>query len=131
MLKPRLARTCLKDILDINKPTGTHYGGIIGLQAIGGPELVRALIVPNLKEYDSVLHEALEDQQKSGEMLIESLLDALISLEMDTVDITNGVISEHSGAEKRKELNEKIGDLMASKVVELGRPKLVKAILEC
>ena len=131
-LKPRLARTCLKDFLDINKPTGTHYGGIIGLRAIGGPELVRALIVPNLKEYDSVLGEALEDQPKGGEMLVESLLDALITLEADAiVAMTNGTANEVSSEETRRELSEKIGDLLASRVMDLGRPKLVKAIMEC
>ena len=131
-LKPRLARTCLKDFLDINKTTGTHYGGIIGLRAIGGPELVRALIVPNLKEYDSVLNEALEDQPKGGEMLVEALLDALISLEADAIAaMTNGTTNEVSSEETRRELSDKIGDLLASRIIDMGRPKLVKAIMEC
>lgn len=130
MLKPRLARTCLKHFLDLNKPTGAHYGGIIGLQAIGGPELVRALIVPNLKEYESLLTEAIEDQQKGGEMVVEAILNALISLEADVVGSVNGTASSNT-AEMRKQISEKIGDLLAGRVMELGRPRLVKAVLEC
>ena len=34
-LKPRLARSCLKTLLDPSKPFGAHYGAIIGLHAVG------------------------------------------------------------------------------------------------
>ena len=54
-LKPRLARTCLKHFLDPIKPFAVHYGALLGLQAVGGPEAVRVLIVPNLKEYGKLL----------------------------------------------------------------------------
>ncbi len=135
MLKPRLARTCLKNFLDPSKTVLTHYGAIIGLQAIGGPELVRALIVPNLKEYESYLMEAVEDtegssNQKGGEMVIEALLEALMSLEADTVGTVSSMANGHA-EEMRKEVAQKIGDLLAGRVMELGRPKLVKAILGC
>lgn len=135
MLKPRLARTCLKHFLDPSKPIGTHYGGIIGLQAIGGPELVRALIVPNLKEYDGFLTDLIEDadnepNKKGGEMVVEALVEAVISLEADTVGATNGMVNGHA-TEIRKQVAEKIGDMLAGRVMELGRPRLVKAILDC
>lgn len=134
-LKPRLARTCLKNFLDPSKSVSAHYGAIIGLQAIGGPELVRALIVPNLREYEGYLLEAIEDtegssNQKGGEMVVEALLEALMSLEADTVGAINGMANGHAG-EIKKEVSEKIGDLLAGRVMELGRPRLVKAILEC
>ncbi|KAL6722214.1 histone H4-like TAF Taf6, SAGA complex subunit [Lecanora helva] len=135
MLKPRLARTCLKNFLDPSKSVQAHYGAIIGLQAIGGPELVRALIVPNLKEYEAFLLEAIEDtegspNQKGGEMVVEALVEALMSLEADALGTVNGMANGHAG-EIRKEVAEKIGDLLAGRVIELGRPRLVKAILEC
>lgn len=135
MLKPRLARTCLKHFLDPSKPIGTHYGAIIGLQAIGGPELVRALIVPNLKEYDGFLSDLIEDadneaNKKGGEMVVEALVEAVISLEADTVGATNGMVNGHA-TEIRKQVAEKIGDMLAGRVMELGRPRLVKAILDC
>ena len=135
MLKPRLARTCLKNFLDPSKSVSVHYGAIIGLRAIGGPELVRALIVPNLKEYEGVLLEAIEDtdgssNQKGGEMVVEALLEALMSLEADTLGAVNGMANGHAG-EIKKEVSEKIGDLLSGRVMELGRPRLVKAVLEC
>ncbi len=135
ILKPRLARTCLKHFLDPSKPIGTHYGGIIGLQAIGGSELVRALIVPNLKEYDAFLIDSTEDtdndnNKKGGEMVIEALVDALMSLEADSMGAINGLANGHA-VETRKQVAEKIGELLAGRIMELGRPRLVKAILEC
>jgi len=60
-LKPRLARSCLKDFLDPAKPFGTHYGAIIGLHAIGGPDVVRELIVPNYNTYEKLLQEAIAE----------------------------------------------------------------------
>ena len=108
---------------------------MIGLQAIGGPELVRALIVPNLKEYEAHLLEAVEDtegssNQKAGEMVLEALLEALMSLEAESLGTVNGMANGHA-EDIRKEIAEKIGDLLAGRVMELGRPRLVKAILEC
>lgn len=135
MLKPRLARTCLKHFLDPSKPIGTHYGSIIGLQAIGGAELVRALIVPNLKEYEGFLTEMIEDSdneanRKGGEMVVEALVDALMSLEADSVGTTKELANGRTD-EARKQVADKIGDLLAGRLIELGRPRLVKAILEC
>ena len=60
-LKPRLARSCLKDFLDPAKPFGTHYGAIIGLHAIGGPDVVRELILPNYNTYEKLLQEAITE----------------------------------------------------------------------
>lgn len=134
ILKPRLARTCLKHFLDPNKPLGANYGGIIGLQAIGGPEIVRALIVPNLKEYEELVKDAIdamdEGKRNDGEMVLRALLEALVSLEEDSVGAVNGFANGHA-SEMRKELGNKIGDLFAEKVLELGKPRLVKAIMEC
>lgn len=135
MLKPRLARTCLKHFLDPSKPIATHYGSIIGLQAIGGAELVRALIVPNLKEYEGFLTEMIEDSdneinRKGAEMVVEALVDALMSLEADSVGATKELANGHT-AEARKQVAEKTGDFLAGRIMQLGRPRLVKAILEC
>ena len=134
MLKPRLARTCLKYFLDPTKPLGSQYGGIIGLQAVGGVEVVRALVVPNLKEYESVIRDALEamdeGKRKEGEMVMQALLQALGSLEGDTVGSMNGFANGHA-ADMKGALEEKIGGFFAEKVLEMGRPRVFKAIMEC
>lgn len=96
---------------------------------------MRALIVPNLKEYDGFLIDMTEDtdneaNRKGAEMVIEALVDALMSLEADSVGAINGLANGHA-AETKKHVAEKIGELLAGRVMELGRSRLVKAILEC
>ena len=129
-LKPRLARTCLKHFLDPNKPFAVHYGAILGLQAVGGREAVRVLIIPNLKLYGELLQEGMSSgspAKEDAEMAIGAVLGVLQSLEDDVVALTNG----HSGVEaKEGRLVERIGELLARRVMATGRPKLVDAILE-
>ena len=132
MLKPRLARTCLKHFLDPTKPLGANYGGIIGLQAIGGADIIRASVVPNLKEYTGMMKDVLDDETRTveGDMVIEALMEALLSLAADTVRVVNGMANGHA-MEMKQAVVEKIGNLMAEKVMETGNFKLVKAIVEC
>ena len=132
MLKPRLARTCLKHFLDPTKPLGANYGGIIGLQAIGGPEIIRASVVPNLKEYTSMLKDVLDDEIRNveGDMVIEALMEALLSLAADTVGVVNGM-ANGLAADMKQAVVARIGSLMAEKVMETGNSRLVKAIVEC
>lgn len=133
-LKPRLARTCLKYFLDPTKSLGSQYGGIIGLQAVGGVEVVRALIVPNLKDYESVLKAVLDDvnenKKKEADKVTGAILEALLLLEGDTFGNMNGLLNGHM-EEKKAALEEKIGPYFAERVLRLERPKLVKAILDC
>lgn len=132
-LKPRLARTCLKNFLDPTKPLCTNYGGIVGLHEIGGPEVVRALIIPNVGEYDRlILKESVEgDEGKRKEvaLITDALVSAMSSLEEQTLGLVNGY---HSGNNEdvKEQLKAKIGELAAMRILELGRPKLVKAIME-
>lgn len=96
---------------------------------------MRALIVPNLREYDGFLIDLNEEtdneaNKKGGEMMIEALVDALISLEVDSVGAINRLANGPS-VEMGKQVGEKIGELLGGRVMELGRPRLVKAILEC
>ena len=134
MLKPRLARTCLKYFLDPTKPLSSQYGGIIGLQAVGGVEITRALIVPNLREFEGLLRDAVESNDESkrreAEMVVSAVLDALLSLEGEVIGTTNGLANGHA-TEMNTGLEDKIGPLFAEKVLVLGRPKVMKAIMEC
>ncbi|KAL9608544.1 MAG: hypothetical protein Q9167_006637 [Letrouitia subvulpina] len=132
-LKPRLARTCLKHFLDPTKPLGANYGGIIGLQAVGGPEVVRALIVPNLKEYETLIRGPLEEEgspkQAEAEAVVTALVGALQTLEDDVVGLTNGYASEDR-EDQGQRLSDKVGDLLAGRILQMERPRLVKAIIE-
>ena len=95
---------------------------------------MRALVVPNLKEYEELVKDAIdamdEGKRNEGEMVIKALLEALLSLEEESVGAVIGLANGHA-AETRKDLSEKIGDLFAERVLELGKPRLVKAIIEC
>ncbi len=131
-LKPRLARTSLKHFLDPNKPLGAHYGAIIGLQAIGGPDVVRALILPNLKTYEAVVRdEIVADGPKraEAEMVLGAILASLRTLEDERAEMANGWMGA-GGEEVRERLVEKVGELVGTKVFEMDRPQLARAVLE-
>ena len=95
---------------------------------------MRALIVPNLREYEDLVKDAIdamdEGKRNEGEMVIKALLEALLSLEEESVGAVNGFANGHS-VEWKKELGDKVGDLFAERVLELEKPRLVKAILDC
>ena len=133
-LKPRLARTCLKYFLDPTKSLASQYGGIVGLQAVGGVEVVRALIVPNLKDYESVLKAVMDDvnenKKKEADKVTGAILEALLYLEGESFGNVNGLVNGHAG-EQKAALEDKIGPYFAERVLKLERPKVVKAILDC
>ena len=102
------------------------------MQAIGGADIIRASVVPNLKEYTGMMKDVLDDETRTveGDMVIEALMEALLSLAADTVRVVNGMANGHA-MEMKQAVVEKIGNLMAEKVMETGNFKLVKAIVEC
>ena len=108
-----------------------HYGAILGLQAVGGREVVRTLILPNLKEYGKLLQEAIDQDLPSKvdtEPVIAVIIKALESLD-DGGMLVNGYAT---GDEEtlRLKLHDKLGELIGQRVFEQGRPHLVQAILE-
>ena len=149
-LKPRLARSCLKQFLDPNKPLAVHYGAIIGLQAIGGAETVRALILPNIKAYEVVLKDHLlttnnpdapaptsdeptsssSSSRTDAEMVLGALVKALLSLERDYVPMMMNGHSGNGGEQLRERLESKLGVIVGDRIYELGRPRLSHAIVD-
>lgn len=134
-LKPRIARTCLKHFLDPHKPPGAHYGAISALRYLAGAEGVRGLVLPNLRAYDAVLADALngggEQKRVEAEMVVGALLLCLQEVERAAVAAGGGGVNGHAEGERlRERLAEKIGDVLAERVVQLDRPEMVRAILE-
>lgn len=132
-LKPRLARTCLKHFLDPTKPLGANYGGIIGLQAVGGSEVVRALILPNVKEYESLLREPWLDESSPKHAEADAVLTALVAALQALEDDSLGLMNGHANVpdeEQRRRLEEKVGSLVAERVFLMNRPRFVRAILD-
>ncbi|CAG7919288.1 unnamed protein product [Penicillium olsonii] len=129
MLKPRLVRSCLKSFLDPSKPFGAHYGAVIGLQSIGGADVVRILVLPNLSEYSKLLSDGLDDSSRrpAAERVMNALLAMLASLRGNKNTLTNG---HHVTEDVRSQLIEKVGELFAAKIVEAGEVQLAHVILE-
>ncbi|KAF2141743.1 uncharacterized protein K452DRAFT_271474 [Aplosporella prunicola CBS 121167] len=133
-LKKRLAGTLCKNFLDDKKPCGTHYGALLGLQGIMGPDGVRFLVLPNLKLFDAVLRERLADDaaRPEAEMVVMVLLQGLQALERGAAGalaptLPNGVAGDEA---TRDRLVDRLGDVLGSKVFEMGRPRLISLVLE-
>ena len=140
-LRPRLCRTFLKNFLDPLKSFAVHYGAIIGLSAVGGKEVVRVIIMPNLKEYGKLLQEAFEQDLPSkvdAEMVVGAILGVLETLKEDRIRgvggglLTNGQDTEMDGGEgdKEQKVREKLGDFVGGRVLQAGKMDLVDAVLE-
>ncbi|EXJ92110.1 transcription initiation factor TFIID subunit 6 [Capronia epimyces CBS 606.96] len=131
-LKPRLARSLLKTFLDPTKPLGSHYGAILGLKAIGGAEVVRQLIIPNLKAFGELLDDDLQDssvKKAEAEKVVSAILNALGTLVDDEIPMMNGH-SEESANELRTKLVDTIGPVIGSRIADASHTTLAKAILE-
>jgi transcription initiation factor TFIID subunit 6 len=131
MLKPRLVRSCLKSFLDPSKPFGAHYGAVIGLQAVGGAEVVRVLVIPNLSDYSKLLSDGLDDaaRRPAAERVLSALLGVLASIRDAHPSLTNGHPATVSD-DLRSKLTEKVGGLIATKIVEANEVQLARLIAE-
>jgi len=104
----------------------------MGLSALGGSEVVRVLILPNLKEYESVIKDEIADDgphKAEAERVLGAILKVLASMTEDQIPLMNGHSAE-AGEEIKRKLVDMVGDLVASKIVESGQLQLAKAILE-
>ena len=131
-LKPRLARTCLKHFLDPKKPFEVHFGAIRGLTAVSGREGVRALIIPNLKEYGKLLQDGIEagpPGSQAAEYTVAAIIDALKTLGDGNGPLVNGYASGDVDV-KRSKLEGKLGPTITDRVLQEGNPRLVQAVME-
>ncbi|PSN74485.1 TAF-domain-containing protein [Corynespora cassiicola Philippines] len=129
-LKTRVARICLKQFLDPNKPLGTHFGALRALIAITGKEGVRMLILPNLFLYDEVLKESVRDESKKAdvERVIAVILKALDGLEQSR---GSGRVNGVGNLQDQKErLVAKVGEVLADRIVASNRSSVATVIME-
>ena len=130
-LKPRLARTFLKTFLDPGKPFGAHYGALIGLHSIGGPDVVRELIIPNLSTYEVALKEATADEnlrKAEAEKVVGVLMSLMSTLQDENMPLANG-FSEAATEKLKVQLGEKVGEFMATRIIESGQLRLARAVM--
>lgn len=126
-------------MLDPTKPFAVNYGGIIGLQATGGETVVRVLILPNIKEFvegilgDALLLEDSEVRRREAELIVGALVKALIRLDEGGGRVSIQSMNGGGGRgeeEIKDQLSERIGGVMAERVLALGKLGLVGTILE-
>ena len=144
-----------------------HYGAVLGIQQIGGAEAVRALIVPNLKAYETLLQEdggrehgpngTVSGSGAMGQngdeprpsrpkaerdMVIAAIISGLISMEEDeshqagkgrigarSTANGHGHVSPAEEEEVKAGLREMIGSVITTRIFDLGRWRLAKAML--
>jgi transcription initiation factor TFIID subunit 6 len=117
------------------------------LHAIGGAEVVRSLIVPNLKEFEVVLKEEIRGEGSSNgngigtgvkkaeaEKVVQAILGALWSLvegeeRGKDVEMVNGH-GEVAIEGMRGRLVDKVGELVGTRIADSGHVQLAKAVLE-
>jgi transcription initiation factor TFIID subunit 6 len=130
-LQPRLARTFLRAFLDPGATAGEHYGAILGLAAIGGPEGVRTLILPNLRPYEWVILKAHNERGPADEgatMIIAAIIKAITSIADDPALMAK--VSGETDADDGPALEAYLGTVIGSRVARYGNRKLNKLILE-
>lgn len=129
-LKPRLARSCLKTFLDPRKTLGAQYGAILGFGAVGGGEIVRNLVVPNLKEYDDVLRGPMSGSEGEIKRLeAEKVVGAILRVLQTVADEDAPMMNGHGhGSVDEERLKEKVGEVLAERLN--GDPRMAKAVLE-
>ncbi|KAF1847988.1 Arf-domain-containing protein [Cucurbitaria berberidis CBS 394.84] len=130
-LKSRIARTCLKQFMDVGKTAGTHYGALRALLSITGLEGLKMLILPNLKMYnDDFLTAKLADEstRRDAEKVVEVFAGAFKTLnDSRQPQTTHGVASPES---HREQLVEKIGDVLADLLISRKWTRAAQFILQ-
>ena len=130
-LRPRLTRTCLKYFLDPSRTLGEHYGAINGLSAIGGPEVIRSVLIPNVKAFEYVLTKAINERGQADEsvrMLIGALVKAIAIIGDSDVYFADGMNSTADST--GPQIEEYLGAVVGERITLLNDQKLNMAILE-
>ncbi|KAI1253687.1 hypothetical protein MGN70_004079 [Eutypa lata] len=136
LLRPKLVRSCLKHFMDPTNPPAVWYGAISGVLAAGGPEAVRVLVLPNLKDFDASLLGPLREKGGDAtefEVLVGAILKAVKSLSGDEEDqpMQNGVNGDGDVSEREtREIKTFVGDIVGERIVRLGDKRLNLAVLE-
>lgn len=101
------------------------------MQAVGGSEVVRVLIIPNLADYSRLLSDGIDDSARrpAAERVLNALVAVLASLRDSQATLANGhpaVVTE----ELRSKLTDKVGDLIATRIAEANEVQLAHIIVE-
>lgn len=124
-LKPRVARTLLRALLDASKPVGTHYGALLGLEKLG-PEVIKLVLVGNLKLWYKLVIEDSDRTETEKKLLTAKAIEVLAKLSVDIPEPPNEDLMdvEISDATKKR-LEDRIGEPLAAIVLEKPNAKQI------
>ena len=133
LLRPKLVRTCLKNFLDPMVPPSVWYGAVSGLSAAGGPEAVKVLVLPNLKDFHNSMLQPLQQKGEANrtdfELLVGAILKAIQTLVGEMEVMQNGI----NGSTVEKEADDLkvfLGDILGDRVALLSDHRLNHAVLD-
>jgi transcription initiation factor TFIID subunit 6 len=133
-LRPKLTRTCLKFFLDPTRSPAVLYGAVKGLAAVGGPEGVRVLMMPNLKAFDAAILQPLKEKGESARLELEALvggiMSAMWSLCNGPREAVEGPTGPDVSPEVRRELVEFLGEILGEQVARTKKVALIKAVID-
>ncbi|CAK7268797.1 histone H4-like TAF Taf6, SAGA complex subunit [Sporothrix epigloea] len=140
LLRPKLTRTCLKTLLEPDRPIGVLFGAVAGLSAAGGPEAVRVLLLPNLKTFDTYVLQPLQERGPALAVELEMLVAGGILKAIQTLVPYNTVtattaamgngVNGSTNAVETGELVDFLGPIVGQRVAQLGDGRLNAVILE-
>ncbi|KAI1078665.1 DUF1546-domain-containing protein [Whalleya microplaca] len=132
MLRPKLVRTCLKNFLNPSFPPAVWYGAICGMAAAGGADVVKVLVLSNLKDFEMGMLAPLRDRGEAArtdfETLVGGILKAIQPLASEDFPMANGAngVSEAEAAQVKAF----VGDIVGERIVRLGDHRLNQAVLD-
>lgn len=134
ILRPKLVRTCLKSFLNPSVPPAVWFGAIHGLISAGGVDVVKILLLKNLKEFDASMLTPL--QQKNDPLsshetraIVGAIMKAIQLVVDDDTAMTDGM-NGYSSENEASQIKAYLGDIVGDKVVQLGDHKVFRAILD-
>lgn len=108
-LRSRVTRTLLRALLDSSKPVGTHYGALLGLQNLG-PEVVKLVVLGNLKMWCTLVIDKGEKKPLEKETLLNAILDILRILKVEKV-----IEADSNSMDVDKTVNDELKDKIRSR----------------
>ncbi|KAI2629218.1 DUF1546-domain-containing protein [Hypomontagnella submonticulosa] len=135
MLRPKLVRTCLKNFLNPSLPTAVWYGAVNALAAAGGPDVVKVLLLPNLKEFETTMLAPLQQKTDPScvaefESLVGAIMKAVQSLAGEDYPWINGSMNGYSSENEASSIKAFVGNIIGERIVQLGDHKLNQAVLD-
>lgn len=149
-LKPRITRTLLRAFLSntTRSSVGTQYGAIMGMKSLGG-EVIRIILVGNLRTWSNVVLENFSKDSENRDLLLDQILECLTVLAKDgnllaNNDKSNEKEDEEKDTEKmdidsedttikdngitpemKEKLIQRIGELITNKIIEQKNAKSI------